>query len=44
MKALHALKDLEPLFKNFFIFICKKVLGKMTDKYTENLKQASGEI
>ena len=38
--ALHVLEDLEPLFKNF-IYIC---LGKITDKYMENLKQASAEI
>ena len=32
--ALHALEDLEPHFK----------FSKITDKYMENLKQASGEI
>ena len=37
MRALHALEDLEPL-------VCKKVPGKITDKYKENLKQASEEI
>ena len=44
LKALHALEDLEPLFKIFYTFVCKKVPGKITDKYVENLKQASGEI
>ena len=28
----------------FYAFVCKKVVGKITDKYMENLKQASGEI
>ena len=42
--ALHALEDLEPIFKIFYIFVCKKVPGKITDKYMENLKQASEEI
>ena len=41
---LHELEDLEPLFKIFFTFVGKKVPGKITDKYMENLKQASGEI
>ena len=44
MRALHALEDLEPLFKIFFTFVCKKFPGKITDKYIENPKQASGEI
>ena len=44
MRALHALEHLEPLFKIFFTFVCKKFPGKITDKYIENLKQASGEI
>ena len=44
LRALHALEDLEPLFKIFYTFVCKKVPGKITDKYMENLKQASGEI
>ena len=44
LKALDALKDLEPVFKIFYTFVCKKVPGKITDKYMENLKQASGEI
>ena len=38
------LEDLKPLFKIFYTFVCKKFLGKITDKYMENLKQASGEI
>ena len=42
--ALHVLEDVEQLFKIFYTFVCKKVLGKITDKYMENLKQASGEI
>ena len=44
---LHALEDLlvEPLFKIFYTFACKKVREiTITDKYMENLKQASGEI
>ena len=32
----------EKLFKNFFFF--KIFLGKIAEKYMENLKQASGEI
>ena len=43
-RAFYALEDLEPLFKLFYTFVCKKVPGKITDKYMENLKQASGEI
>ena len=39
--ALHVLEDVEQLFKIFYTFVCKKVLGKITDKYMENLKQAS---
>ena len=42
--GLNALEDLEPLFKIFYTFVCKKVPGKIKDKYMENLKQASGEI
>ena len=42
--VLHALEDLEPLFKIFYTFVCQKFPGKDTDKYMENLKQASGEI
>ena len=38
------LEDLEPLFWIFYTFVCNKVPGKVTDKYMENLKQASGEI
>ena len=38
------LEDLEPLFKISYTFVCKKVPGKITDKYMENLKQASGNI
>ena len=34
----------EPLFKIFYTSVCKNVPGKITDKYMENLKQASGEI
>ena len=37
LRALHALEDLEPLFKIFYRFVCKKVPGKITDKYLENL-------
>ena len=44
LRALHALEDLEPLFNIFYTFVCKKVPGKITDAYMENLKQASGEI
>ena len=44
LRALHALKDLEPLFKTFYTFVGNKVPGKITDKNMENLKQASGEI
>ena len=36
MRALHALAHLEPLFKVFFTFVCKKLTGKITDKYIEN--------
>ena len=42
--VLHALEDLEPRLQILFTFVCKKVPGKITDKYTENLKQASREI
>ena len=42
--ALHALEDLQPLFEIVYTFVWKKVLGKITDKYMENLKQAPGEI
>ena len=44
MRALHALAHLEPLFKVFFTFVCKKLTGKITDKYIENPEQSSGEI
>ena len=44
MRVLDALEDLEPLLKIFYTFVCKKVSGKIRDKYMENLKQASGEI
>ena len=44
MRALHALEHLEPLFKIFYTFVCKKVPGKITEKYMENLKQSPGEI
>ena len=44
IRALHALEDLEPLFKSLHTFVCKKVPGKIVEKYMENLKQASGEI
>ena len=44
LRALDAPEDLEPLFKIFCTFVCKKVPGKIRDKYMENLKQASGEI
>ena len=44
LSTLHAPEDLEPVFKIFYTFVCEKVLGKITDKYIENLKQASGEI
>ena len=44
LRALDELEDLEPLFKIFYRFVCKKVPGKIRDKYMENLKQASGEI
>ena len=39
LRALHALEDLEPLFKIFYRFVCKKVPGKITDKYLENLSK-----
>ena len=29
LRALHALEDLEPLFKIFYTFVCKKVPGKL---------------
>ena len=44
VRALHALEDLEPLFKICDTFVCRKVPGEITDKYMENLKQSSGEI
>ena len=44
MRALDALEDLEPLFKISHTFVCKKVPGKITDKYMKNLKQSSGNI
>ena len=40
---MRAPEDLEPLFNIFYPF-GKEVPGKITDKYVENLKQASGEI
>ena len=43
-RAFDALEDQELLFKIFYTFVCKNVLGKITDKYMENPKQASGEI
>ena len=43
-RALHALEDLNHFLKIFYAIVCKKVPGKITDKYMENLKQASGEI
>ena len=30
LTALHALKELEPLFKIFYTFVCKKVPEKIT--------------
>ena len=42
--ALHALEDLEALFKIFYTIVCKKVPRKIIDKYMENLKEASGKI
>ena len=30
--------------KILYTFVCKKVQGKITDKYMENLKRVSGEI
>ena len=44
MRASDGLEDLEPLFKIFYTFVCKKVPEKIRDKYIENLKQASGKI
>ena len=44
LRALHALEDLEPLFWIFDTFVCKKVPGKISDKYMGNLKQAAEEI
>ena len=45
------LQVLEPLFKIFYTFVCKKSSScrlnfpaKIADKYMENLKQVSGEI
>ena len=35
---------LEPLFKIFYTFACKRSREKIADKYVENLTQASGEI
>ena len=29
LRALHALEDLEPLFKIFYTFVCEKVSGKL---------------
>ena len=42
MGALHAPEDLESPFEIFYTLVCKKVPGKITDKYMENLKEASG--
>ena len=39
LRALHVLEDLEPLFKIFYTLVCKKVPGKITPKYVENLKR-----
>ena len=44
MRTLDALEDLEPLFEIFYTFVCKESAGKITDKYMENLKQASRQI
>ena len=50
LRVLHALEDLlvEPLFKIFYTFVCKKVreitITDHADKYMEKLKQASSEI
>ena len=44
LRALLAPEDLGPFFKIFYAFVCKKVPGKITDKYMENLEQASGQI
>ena len=44
IEGLYVLEDLEPIFEIFYTFVCKKVLRKITNKYLENLKQASGEI
>ena len=44
LRALHALEDIGPLFNIFYTFVYEKVPGKITEKYMENLKQASGEI
>ena len=30
---MHALEDQEPLFKIIYTFVCKKVPGKIIDKY-----------
>ena len=35
---------LAPSYKIFYTFACEIFPGKITDKYMENLKQASGEI
>ena len=40
---LHALEDLEPLYKIFYTFACKKVLGKIRQIYGKS-KASSGEI
>ena len=51
LRALHALEDLDPLFKIFCTFVCENVSscrlkfpGKIADKYMENLKQAPADI
>ena len=38
LRALDTLEDLEPFFKIFYTFVCKKVPGKIRDKYMEKLK------
>ena len=44
MTTLHALEDLEPLFKILYTFVSKKVPGKITDKCMENLKHAKASL
>ena len=38
------LHTLAPSYKIFYTFASEIFLGKIADKYMENLKQASGEI